>query len=124
MSETQTEGIESLIGKGASYEGSLVFEHGTRIDGTLKGEIRGKGTLVIGEGADVDAVIHVGSLIMLGGTLHGKVIAEQSIELLRTAVVHADLDTPDLYIEKGARFEGRSTMRQMRTHDLENESGS
>lgn len=112
----ESEGIESLIGKGAQYEGTLIFEQGTRIDGRLKGSIIGKGTLVIGEGAEVDADIRVGALIVLGGTLRGKVVATQSIELLRAAVVHADLETPDLHIEKGARFEGKSSMGSTKTH--------
>lgn len=121
MNASDPEGLDSLIGKGAQYEGTLVFEYGTRIDGRLKGSVIGKGTLVIGEGAEVDADIRVGSLIVLGGTLRGKVVASNSIELLRAAVVHADLDTPDLFIEKGARFEGKSRMGETRTHDIESD---
>ena len=47
--------ITTLLGRGATFEGKLTFEGTVRIDGRFKGEVFSEDTLVIGEGAIVEA---------------------------------------------------------------------
>jgi cytoskeletal protein CcmA (bactofilin family) len=102
--------LDTLLGRGASFEGKLTFDGQTRVDGTLRGEVLSDGVLVIGDGADVDATISVRALIVRGGTLRGTVRATESIEVYASAKVVGSLAAPEVAIEKGAVIEGSVRM--------------
>lgn len=101
--------ITTLLGRGATFEGKLTFEGTVRIDGRFKGEVFTDDTLVIGEGAHVEAQIDVGEVI-IQGTVVGNVTAKRSIEIHAPGRVKGDLHTPSLQVDKGVIFEGRSFM--------------
>ena len=102
--------ITTLLGRGATFEGKLTFEGTVRIDGRFKGEVFSDDVLVIGEGAQVEAQIDVGEVIILGCTVVGNITAKRSIEIHAPGRVKGDLHTPQLQIDKGVIFEGRSFM--------------
>src|SRR3954471_6674785 len=101
--------ITTLLGRGATFEGKLTFEGTVRIDGRFKGEVFTEDTLVIGEGALVEAEIDVGEVI-IQGTVVGNVKAKRSIEIHAPGRVKGDLHTPSLQVDKGVIFEGSSFM--------------
>ena len=101
--------ITTLLGRGATFEGKLTFEGTVRIDGRFKGEVFTDDTLVIGEGAVVEAQLDVGEVIVQG-TVVGNITAKRSIEIHAPGRVKGDLHTPSLQIDKGVIFEGRSFM--------------
>src|SRR5512135_1743961 len=101
--------ITTLLGRGATFEGKLTFEGTVRIDGRFKGEVFSEDTLVIGEGAVVEAQIDIGEVI-IQGTVVGNIVAKRSIEIHAPGRVKGDLHTPALQIDKGVIFEGRSFM--------------
>ena len=101
--------ITTLLGRGAQFEGKLTFDGTVRIDGRFKGEVFSDDTLVIGEGAVVEAEIEIGEVI-IQGTVVGNVKAKRSIEIHAPGRVKGDLHTPSLQIDKGVIFEGRSFM--------------
>ena len=101
--------ITTLLGRGATFEGKLTFDGTVRIDGRFKGEVFSDDTLVIGEGAVVEAEIEIGEVI-IQGTVVGNIKAARSIEIHAPGRVKGDLHTPTLQIDKGVVFEGRSFM--------------
>jgi cytoskeletal protein CcmA (bactofilin family) len=101
--------ITTLLGRGATFEGKLTFDGTVRIDGRFKGEVFSDDTLVIGEGAVVEAEIDIGEVIVQG-TVIGNIKATRSIEVHAPGRVKGDLTTPSLQIDKGVIFEGRSFM--------------
>ena len=101
--------ITTLLGRGAAFEGKLTFDGTVRIDGRFKGEVFSDDTLVIGEGAHVEAEIDIGEVI-IQGTVVGNIKAKRSIEIHAPGRVKGDLHTPVLQIDKGVMFEGRSFM--------------
>ena len=103
--------ITTLLGRGATFEGKLTFEGTVRIDGKFKGEVFSDDTLVVGEGAHVEAECDVGDII-IQGTVVGNVKAKRSIEIHAPGRVKGDLHTPSLQVDKGVIFEGRSFMEQ------------
>lgn len=107
--------ITTLLGRGATFEGKLTFEGTVRIDGRFKGEVFTDDTLVIGEGAVVEAEIDVGEVIVQG-TVVGNITAKRSIEIHAPGRVKGDLHTPSLQIDKGVIFEGRSFMEALTTN--------
>lgn len=102
--------IHALLGRGTEFEGVLAFEGRVRIDGRFKGRIHSDGILVLGDGAEVEADVEVGTLIVRGGTLRGNVAARQLIEIHAEGRVHGDITAPQIDIDKGCIFEGKCTM--------------
>jgi cytoskeletal protein CcmA (bactofilin family) len=101
--------VHTLLGKGSEFEGKLTFEGQVRIDGKFSGQVFTKDTLVIGEGARVNAEINAGTVIV-NGLVEGNIRASQSIELHTPGRVKGNLETPSLSIDKGVMFEGSCKM--------------
>jgi cytoskeletal protein CcmA (bactofilin family) len=104
--------ITTLLGRGSEFEGKLTFEGTVRIDGKLSGEIFSEDVLVIGEGAQVNAEIDVG-VIIVEGNVTGNIRAKRAVELHAPARVKGNIETPSLYIDKGVVFEGHSKMEAL-----------
>ena len=102
--------ITALLGRGTHFEGKLAFEGRVRIDGSFKGEIKSADVLVIGEGAEIEAEIEAGTVIIKGGSVTGNVRARQSIELYVPARVTGNLHAPEIFMDKGVQFSGSCTM--------------
>jgi cytoskeletal protein CcmA (bactofilin family) len=107
--------ITALLGRGTRFEGKLHFEGRLRIDGTFRGEILTSDVLVLGDGADVEAEIDVGMLIVKGGRLQGNVRAAQSIELYIPSKVTGSLTSPEIFMDKGVQFSGNCTIARVDT---------
>lgn len=101
--------LSGFLDRETAIKGEVNFKDTLRIDGRFEGAIRSGKTLVIGESADVDADIEVGSLFV-SGRLRGTANVTDRIELARTARVQSDLTTAALVVEEGAVFEGHCTM--------------
>ncbi|HXN06083.1 MAG TPA: polymer-forming cytoskeletal protein [Nitrospiria bacterium] len=101
--------IIAFLGKGTSFKGVISYEGAVRIDGTVDGEIMTKGSLVVGETAEIKAEIEVGSIIC-GGTINGNIVAFEKVHLIAPAVVSGTIKTPILIIDEGVRFNGTVDM--------------
>ena len=58
--------VNSVIGKGTEFEGTIRTKETVRIEGTVKGEIYSEGTLIVGNGGLVDGKIDAAN-ILIGG---------------------------------------------------------
>jgi cytoskeletal protein CcmA (bactofilin family) len=105
----EEEEVRAFLGKGAEFSGKLMFDGSVRIDGDFKGEIFGNGTLVIGEGAGVEADIRVDS-VLVSGEVHGQIDVKRSLKIYSTGKLLGDVNTPSFAIEEGAFFEGSCHM--------------
>lgn len=113
MSEKDLTGfneLQALLGQGTRFEGTLAFEGRVRIDGALRGRVTSEGVLILGPSADVDAQIEVGTLIVRGGTVRGEVVAKRLVEVYAPSKVLASVRTAQLFLDKGASFDGTCTM--------------
>lgn len=113
--------LQALLGPGAAFEGTLVFQGRIRIEGSFKGKIRSEDVLIIGSSAAVEADIEVGALIVRGGSLRGDVRARQLVEIYAPARVHGDIEAPQVFLEKGAVFDGQCTMIEEKTAPVDAE---
>ncbi len=105
--------VHTILGKGSEFEGKLTFEGQVRIDGKFSGQIFTKDTLVIGEGARVNAEINAGTVI-INGVVEGNVKATQIIELHQPGRVKGNLEAPALSIDRGVIFEGSCKMENLK----------
>lgn len=103
------EEFKAFIGKGADFAGKLIFSGTVRIDGDFHGEIFGEGTLVVGEGANIEADINVENIV-ISGEVHGEIEAKEKIEIYPPGRVMGNVKTPIFVIKEGAVFEGTSRM--------------
>ncbi len=101
--------VTAVIDHGCEFEGKLCFQGTVRIGGTFRGEIYTPDTLVIGEGAKVDAQIEAG-IIIISGEVNGSLRAKHRVEIHRPAVFRGDILTPSLSVDEGVIFEGSSKM--------------
>jgi cytoskeletal protein CcmA (bactofilin family) len=106
--------LQALLGQGAEFEGKLVFEGRVRIDGKFKGEVWSEDVLILGPSAEVHARIDVGTLIVRGGALWGEVRAKRLVEIYAPARVHGTIESPQMFLDKGASFDGKCTMPEER----------
>ena len=104
--------VHTLLGRGSEFEGKLSFEGQVRIDGRFSGQIATKDTLVVGEGAKVNAEIQAGNVIV-NGTVEGNIKATNLVELHPPARVRGSIETPALSIDKGVIFEGTCKMENL-----------
>lgn len=97
--------LNGFLGVGTSCTGDLAFEDSLRIDGTFKGSIRSANTLTIGEGADVEADIDVG-VLLVSGRVVGKIRASDRVEIHPGGRIVGDVRAPNLITKQGAVFRG------------------
>ncbi|MGW8312433.1 MAG: bactofilin family protein [Desulfuromonadales bacterium] len=101
--------IKAFLGPGSQFEGKLVFNEIVRLDGAFRGEITSHDTLIVGESADIQADVQVGTLI-LSGRFKGNVKAKTRVELRAPAQVDGSIETPALSVEDGVALNGTITM--------------
>jgi cytoskeletal protein CcmA (bactofilin family) len=101
--------VTTLLGKGSEFEGKLSFEGTVRVDGKLTGEIFTDDVLIVGEGAEVNAEVTVGAIVVQG-IVRGNITAKRSVEIHSPGRVRGNINTPSLLIEKGVFFDGHCQM--------------
>jgi len=106
-----TEDIIAFVGEGVEFKGTISYSGTVRIDGTLEGEIRTDGTLLIGEDAVIQAKISAG-MIVCKGKITGDVVAKEGVKLRAPAVITGSVKTPVLSMESGVLFNGGLEMSQ------------
>jgi cytoskeletal protein CcmA (bactofilin family) len=111
--------LNGFLDRGSSFKGELEFEDTMRIDGKFNGKIHSKNELIVGESAHIEGDIHVGR-IAISGTVVGKIIADQRVEIHRNGKVYSDVDTPALIIEEGAIFQGNCVMGDRKSGNVTN----
>lgn len=108
-SENPDGDLNGFVDAGTRFRGELEFETTFRVEGKVEGTVVSTGTLVIGEGGEVDGDIRVGQLFV-SGIVRGSVKATRRIQLCAQGKAFAELETPSLVIEDGAILDGRCTM--------------
>lgn len=101
--------IIAFLGKGTEFKGVISYDGTVRIDGRVEGEVITKGTLVVGETAQVDAEITAGTVVS-GGRINGNITASTKVQLLSPAVLNGSIRTPVLIVEEGVKFNGNCDM--------------
>ncbi len=102
--------IKTLIGEGCLFEGNLTLSDSTRIDGHVKGNIKSRGVLVLGESGLVEGDISA-SEVVIYGRIMGNLEADR-VEIKRNSSVEGDITTRTLIVEEGAVYNGRCSMNR------------
>ena len=99
--------FKGFLDHGTSLTGELQFSGTLRVDGEIHGSITTSDVLIVGDQATIHADVRAGE-IQIFGSVFGNVESERRIEVYSTGHLKGDISTPQLVIEEGGTFEGRS----------------
>ena len=101
--------VINLIGSGTDITGDVNCSGDVRIDGTLNGNLRTKGKVVIGETGKANGEVSCKNAD-ISGKLDGKIIVSELLSLKPSSILSGDIITNRLAIEPGAKFTGSCKM--------------
>lgn len=103
--------ISAIIEEGCKFEGNLSFNGLARIAGIINGSVFSNDTLIISEGAVVNADINA-NIILISGTVKGNIKASSRVEIRNPARFEGTITAPSLIVEEGVIFHGTTKMRE------------
>lgn len=107
--EAETSTAINLIGVGTEITGDVNSNGDIRIDGSLTGNLKTAGKVVIGETGKVKGEINCKNSEVLG-QIDGKIQVSELLSLKATAKIFGDIITKKLAIEPGSKFTGNCNM--------------
>ncbi len=105
--------ISAIIEEGCRFEGNLSFTGVARIAGVVTGTIFSNDTVIISEGAVVNADINA-NIILISGMVKGNIRATGRVEITGPARFEGTITTPSLIVEEGVIFHGTTRMSEKR----------
>lgn len=105
VQENSSEGIaiSSIIGNGMNVVGDVAFTGKLRLDGQIKGNIKGE-YLILGETGIVTGDIE-SETCSLQGTVNGN-IKSRNMNVIKGCRIEGNVSTVNLTVEKGAAING------------------
>jgi len=100
--------LNTIIGRGTLFEGTMKVENSVRIDGVFKGELTCSGALTISQAGEAYAHLE-GKDIYINGIVRGTVRAEK-VRLDSQARFIGDIYANALSVSEGAIFHGSCSM--------------
>jgi len=104
----------NLIGAGTNIKGNVESSGDIRIDGTLNGNLRTKGKVVIGNTGIAKGEVHCKNSDV-EGKVEGKILVQELLSLKSTSSILGDISAKRLAIEPGAKFTGNCQMNVIDT---------
>lgn len=101
----------NLISNGTEISGDINSTGDIRIDGSLIGNLKTKGKVVIGPTGRAKGEIYCKN-IEVSGAIEGKLAVEQLLNLKATSKIIGEIITTRLSIEPGAKFTGTCKMSE------------
>lgn len=99
----------NMISEGTHLKGTLKTKNDIRIAGTLEGEARAKGKLIISSSGKIDGDVKAVNAD-IAGKLEGEIRVTNKLILRKSAVVDGDIYTKNLLVEEGAQINGACRM--------------
>jgi cytoskeletal protein CcmA (bactofilin family) len=97
---------KNYISSGTVIEGNIISHEDLRMDGTVKGDIRTTGCLILGKDSNVEGNI-LAAEAEVAGLITGTVESKGSLTIRATCKIFGDIVTRSLNVESGSSFNGR-----------------
>jgi len=110
-SDKGLEKMDTIIGQGGYFEGTITVHGGTRIDGKFKGDIKIEGLLVVGKTGVIEGEIFAKNAI-IGGHVTGKMKIAEKVEFQSGARFKGEVVCKGLIIQDGVIFDGTCSMTE------------
>lgn len=103
-------GVHNVLSHGTTLNGNLTTQDDIRIDGTIEGNIKSEGKIIVGNNGHVAGDIECQNIDVLG-KVTGNIICDDTVLLRNSANLIGDINTQTLEVEPGARFTGSCKMK-------------
>lgn len=102
-----------LVPEGGVFEGQVALVGETRIEGTIRGRVRGEGRLVLGPRCRIEGVIECDE-VDCDGVVQGPIHARRSLRLGPDARLEGDVETPRVEVCPTALWNGAARVGSSR----------
>ncbi|GAB4479048.1 MAG: polymer-forming cytoskeletal protein [Anaerolineales bacterium] len=109
--QAPVERIDSILGSGINWKGSLSGSGGLRIEGAFDGDIALRGMVVVGENGRLTCQELRANTVIIAGMVKGNITAEK-VEIRSTGRVWGDVVTVAFATEEGAFLRGQIRMEE------------
>ena len=106
--ETSTQ--QNIIAQGTKIVGDIASQGPFRIDGTVEGNVKTSGKVVIGKSGFIKGTLQ-GENADFEGKFSGKLILSGTLSLKATAHIEGEVHTTKLAVEPGATFNATCSMK-------------
>jgi cytoskeletal protein CcmA (bactofilin family) len=103
--EEHPKSIGTVIGADACLEGTLTTRNSVCIEGTVRGELRSEGHVVLNRGGTLEADV-VAQCVSINGSVRGNIRALKQLDIGETGVIHGDVEAAVMTIAKGGVLDG------------------
>ncbi|HNQ26547.1 MAG TPA: polymer-forming cytoskeletal protein [Aquaticitalea sp.] len=107
---TETGMNQNALAKGTVITGDIVSDGDFRIEGTVQGNVKTPGKVVIGKTGIIKGTL-TGANADIEGKFSGKLILSDTLSLRSTAYVEGEVEVSKLAVEPGATFNATCTMK-------------
>jgi len=101
--------VPNVIAKGTVIEGNIIAEGDLTIEGTVRGDVTTKSTLIIGPTCLIEGNI-LAEHAEVAGQVKGTVQALGLLVIKSSSMIDGDVLTKNLNVESGSTFNGRFTV--------------
>lgn len=103
--------LYNALTAGSKIIGTIIADSDIRIDGTVEGELKCSGKVVIGEQGKLKGTISCQNAEILGN-LDGKIDVNNTLALRASGVIKGEVNTQILIVEPNAQFNGSCSMKK------------
>lgn len=101
---------QNAIAKGSTITGDIVSDGDFRIEGTIQGNVKTPGKVVIGRTGIIKGTL-TSANADIEGKFSGKLILTDTLTLKSTAYVEGEVEVAKLAVEPGATFNATCAMK-------------
>ncbi len=105
MASLESTLVNSIVGTGTFFKGTIVVTGLLRVDGDFRGAIQTDGRVIIGRSGRVDCTIDAATVV-IGGVFRGTIYAREKVIALESAIVTGNIYSPKLVAESGVILDG------------------
>lgn len=101
--------LYNALTSGSKIIGTVITDSDMRIDGTVEGDVKCSGKLVIGEHGVIKGTVECQNAEIMG-RLDGKIDVKYTLALRATSNLKGEISTGTLMVEPNAIFNGNCSM--------------
>ncbi len=111
--------INSIIGEGSSFIGTMKVAGSLQINGRFEGDLNTEGHLIIGAEGKVKTCINAEE-VTIAGTLIGDIKSKGDVLLLETGRVLGNIEAPKIHMTDGVVVQGSLNITGGQKRDASN----
>ncbi len=105
---------ETIIGESVQVKGHFESNGNIIINGSLEGDIKTKGAILVGEKSRINANIEAEEMV-IKGEINGNLKINGYLSIKELAKIIGDIECVQISIEKGAEINGQVTITNKKT---------